>query len=197
MPKFVQRKNGIWRCPVPECKYSNASLKNLRSHTDYRHKMHITVVPSLDTGRTQDMLAKDQTQQLNSGKIRKVFTLDTAIYRGRLGSRNPIVSCRKTLNASYGVFACTEFQKGDIVTVYSGIRVKKNPSSDEDYIRLKDHSYVIGIIEPVFGLGLGSLIKMHQESFNCKFHEEERSHLIVVIATKYIQPGNELFVKSI
>ena len=111
------------------------------------------------------------------------------------GCEDPILLCKKSSipTAGNGVFSNTDIRKGDVITVYSGERVDEKPKCPEYVIQLQDGSYLFGNSHPQVGNGLGSFINRSLAKKNCEFVEDEDYQQLIVVATKKIKKGLELF----
>lgn len=124
-----------------------------------------------------------------------MFDIDTALCPGVFDCEDPIVLYKKSTipNAGSGVFANTNFRKGDAITIYSGEKVDNEPNDSEYAIQLQDGSYMFGNNTPQVGNGLGSFINHSSVKKNCEFVEDGDYQKLIIVATKKIKNGNELY----
>ena len=117
------------------------------------------------------------------------------------------------LNPGRGVFANRHFVKNEYITTYSGIKLTllqvnslKN-TKEYDYIILPTRTgmhkknakpYILGLIHPVVGKGLGSFVnapyKGSNYAANCSFKYDPIIKRTVIFAIKDVWPGEELYM---
>ena len=114
------------------------------------------------------------------------------LIRHYAGCEDPIVLYKKS-SIPTAVFANTNIRKGDAITIYSGKKADNEPNDSEYAIQLQDGSYVVGNNTPQVGNGLGSFINRSSANKNCEIVEDEDYQKLIVVATKKIKYGNELF----
>ena len=117
------------------------------------------------------------------------------------------------LNPGRGVFANRHFVKNEYITTYAGIKktlVQVNSlknTKEYDYIILPTRNgmhkknaapYVLGLMEPVVGKGLGSFVNAPYRgsnyAANCSFKYDPIIKRTVIFAIKDVWPGDELYM---
>ncbi len=200
--KLVEEYDSKWICPDESCDYTTDKIINLRRHVQRNHNFRITICTRriLTWYLTKEQKRERRNKQKREQKRRKakernLLDIDTALTRGTFQCQEPVVSYKKSLipNAGNGVFATTDIRKDHAITVYSGEKVDDKPNCSEYVIQLQDGSYLIGDSTPQVGNGLGSFINRSAAKKNCEFEENEDYEQLIVVATKNIKKGDELF----
>lgn len=196
--KYVEAKGNRWTCPG--CEYATDKVVNLREHVGRHHDFRLTTVPTWHLTTEQKKRLKNKADRERKRRKSKqtrtvLFDIDTALTRGVYQCQEPMVSYKKSSipNAGNGVFANTDIRKDHAITVYSGEKVDDKPNCSEYVIQLQDGSYVIGDSTPQVGNGLGSFINRLAAKKNCEIEENEEYQQLIVVATKNIKKGDELF----
>ena len=111
----------------------------------------------------------------------------------------------KVKKAGNGVFTTNigYFEVNDFITEMSGdlftaeeFEEKKSKIVETSYaVEITKQLYLIGLKKPVVGKGLGSFINRGNRSTNnCKYMINKKLGKVRIVATKVIEPNNELFM---
>lgn len=199
VPKIlVKINNDTWNCP--ECEYYTDKLINLRRHANRKHTITITTLErktltDVENDEKRKKYKRDKKRAKARESKRELIDLESALVQGVYGCSDSILTYKKSTisNAGNGVFANIDILKGDVLTIYSGAVHSKEPTEIEYTIKMSDGSFLAGDTTPQLGNGLGSFINRSWTLKNCEFVEDDVHRVVMIVATKKIKKGNELF----
>jgi len=196
---LISSIDSIWSCP--SCSYWSDKLVNLRDHVRRNHAIKITTIKNKNLSLEEKRNVKNNKKRIARKKIksmkhrRDLFDMESIIFHGLVGCEESFLKYQQStiVNAGNGIFTTIDFKTDDFITIYSGKLEDEKPEFHEYAVQLKNGTFIVGHKTPVKGYGYGSFINRSSSKKNCEMLEMEDYETIVIVATKNIKKGQELF----